>query len=100
MTVKYSPRSLYYRTPQTDFALSYLVFRDIPPDNTDTYVVLSSRHTNRPTVLSYDLYSTPAYWWVFNVLNMDVIQDPIRDFVAGTVIRVPTLQRLQTIIGS
>ena len=98
-TTKYSTKSLYYKTPQTNFALSYYVFRDIPPDDSDTYIVLAQRHTNKPTVLSYDLYGTPAYWWIFNVSNMDVIQDPMRDFIEGTVIRVPTLQRLQSVIG-
>jgi hypothetical protein len=100
MTItKYSSKSLYYKTPQNNFALGYYVFRDIPEDDTDTFVILAQRHTNKPTVLSYDLYGTPAYWWIFNVLNMDTIQDPLRDFVEGTVIRVPTLTRVQSLIG-
>ena len=99
MTVKYSQKSLWYATPQNNFSLGYYVFRDIPPDTTDTFVRLATRHTNKPTVLSYDLYSTPAYWWIFNVMNMDVIQDPLRDFIPGLVVRVPTLARLQKLIG-
>jgi hypothetical protein len=99
MPVKYSQRSLYYATPQTSFALSYYVQRNIIPDSTDTLVQLSQRHTNKPTVLSYDLYGTPAYWWIFNILNPDVIKDPIRDFKQGVIIRVPTQSRLQTLIG-
>jgi|SRR5882672_5204764 len=99
MTVKYSHRSLYYATSQNSFALSYFVPRPIPLDDTDQWIKLSKRHQNKPTALSYDLFGTPAYWWIFNVLNPDVIKDPIRDFKEGVILRVPTLQRLQQIIG-
>ena len=99
MTVTYSNKSIYFATPQTNFALSYWVPRPIPTDNSDSYVKIESRHNFKPTAMSYDLYGTPAYWWTFNTLNMDVIQDPVRDFTTGTVIRVATLQRLQKLIG-
>lgn len=99
MPVKYTQRSLYYSTPQNSFALGYYVARPIALDNTDQWIKLAKRHTNKPTVLSYDLYGTPAYWWIFNILNPDVIKDPIRDFQEDVVIRVPTLQRLQQVIG-
>jgi hypothetical protein len=99
MPIKYSQKSLYYSTPQNSFALGYYVPRPIPPDNSDTWIKLAKRHINKPTVLSYDLYGTPAYWWIFNVLNPDVIKDPIRDFQEGVIIKVPTLQRLQQVIG-
>jgi hypothetical protein len=99
MPIKYSNRSLYYSTPQNSWALSYYVPRPIALDNSDQWVKLSSRHINKPTVLSYDLYGTPAYWWIFNIMNPDVIVDPIRDFQEGVVLRVPTLGRLQQVIG-
>lgn len=97
--IKYSPRSIYYSTPQTSWALSYYVPRPIPLDSTDTWIVLSERHKNRLTLLSYDLYKNPAYWWTFLTLNPDVITDPIRDAQPGLVIRTASLQRLQSIIG-
>lgn len=99
MTVKYSKKSLYYSTPQTSWALSYYVPRPIPLDLTDTWIKLSTRHTYRATTLSYDLYGTPAYWWIFAVMNPDVIKDSVRDFQEGVVLRVPTLIRLQQVIG-
>ena len=99
MAVKYSKRSLYYSTPQNSWALSYYVPRLIPLDASDTWVVLSKRHTHKAPALSYDLFGTPAYWWVFAVMNPDVIKDSVRDFQEGVVIRVPTLQRLQQHIG-
>ena len=99
MTVVYSPKSIYALTPQNNFALDIWVPRIIPPDSSDSYVTIADRHLHRPTFLSYDLYATPAYWWTFNILNMDVIQDPVRDFLSGLVIRVATIQRLQKIVG-
>ena len=99
MTVSYSKRSLYYSTPQTSWALGYYVPRPIPLDTTDTWVQLSPRHQYRLTALSYDLYGTPAYWWIFAVMNPDVIKDSVRDAQPGVVIRVPTLARLQQVIG-
>jgi hypothetical protein len=99
MTVKYSNRSLWFSTPQNSWALGYYVPREIPLDATDTFITLSKRHTNKPTLASYDIWGTPAYWWIFSVMNPDVIKDPIRDFKEGVVLRVPTLQRLQSIIG-
>ena len=99
MSVSYSSKSIYYKTPQNDFSLQYYVHRDIPQDSTDRYVMLDERHQFKPTVLSYDLYGDPAYWWTFSILNMDQIKDPIRDFQTGTKLRVATLDRLKKVIG-
>ena len=99
MTTVYSKKSIFYSTPQNNFALGYYVHRKLQPDKSDTYVILSSRHAGKPTLLSYDLYATPAYWWIFNVLNMDVIKDPLRDFKESVVLRVPNLTGLQQLIG-
>ena len=49
----------------------------------------------KPDKLSYDLYNTPVYYWVFMVRNIDLIRDPIWDLKSGMVIMVPTLARLQ-----
>lgn len=99
MTITYSSKSIYYKTPQNDFSLQYYVHRDIPKDTSDRFVVLEGRHENKPTVLSYDLYGTSAYWWTFTILNMDTIQDPIRDFMSGMTIRIATLDRLKKTVG-
>lgn len=95
----YSSKSLYYKTPQTSWSLSHYVHREIPLDDSDVYILIEDRHKYKPTGLSFDLYGTPAYWWVFNVLNMDIIQDPISDFIPGKIIRTPTLNRLKKLIG-
>lgn len=93
---KYSAGSPYAATPQGSWYLENLVLREIKPDPTDKIIVVSNLYNQRPYNLSYDLYGTKDYWWVFMTLNMDQIRDPIFDFVAGITIRVPTKERLMS----
>lgn len=91
---RYSGGSPYAATPQTSWYLDTLVLRDIQPDPTDKPYTIEARHHYRPYNLSYELYGSKDYWWVFMVLNMDLIRDPIYDFKTDLVIRVPTKERL------
>jgi hypothetical protein len=50
-------------------------------------------------LLAYDLYGTPNLWWVFMQRNLDVIQDPILDFVPGTQIYLCKNNELTTALG-
>jgi hypothetical protein len=93
---RYSSGSPYAATPQGSWYLDNLVLRDIKPDATDTVMALATKYEFRPYNLSYDLYGTKDYWWVFHILNMDVIRDPIYDFKAGIIIRIPTKDRLMS----
>lgn len=98
--ITYPSTSPYFTTGQTSWYTGPISWRDIPPDATDLYIEkLDKKYENRPDRLSYDLYNTPAYWWVFMVRNMDVIRDPIWDMNAGISIYVPSATYLQTLIG-
>jgi hypothetical protein len=97
--IDYQNSSPYADTQQTSWFLSNMTYRDIPRDGTDTLKVLESRYNNRPDLLSYDLYGTPNYWWVFMIVNPDRIKDPIYDFKTGTVVFCPTASRLTQILG-
>ena len=95
--VKYSSTSVYGTTSQVSNILQYLDFWNppsVPVSVNDQVVVLNSRYNNRPDLLSYDLYKTTAYWWVFMMRNPDVIKDPIWDFVTGIQIYAPVLSDL------
>ena len=92
--VKYSGASPYAQTPQNSWFLDNLVLRELKSDPTDTAMVIPTEYDQRPYNLSYELYGTKDYWWVFMVLNMDKIRDPIYDFKAGISIRVPSKTRL------
>ena len=98
--VDYKPSSPYYETNQTSWYLSNYQPREIPRDGTDALKVLETKYENRPDLLSYDLYGTPNFWWVFMVVNPDQIKDPIYDFKAGLAIYTPSATRLTNVTGA
>ena len=90
--VTYDNRSPYVSTPQVSKYVNYLDFwtpKAIPAASTDIMISLDPKYANRPDLLSYDLYKTPQFWWVFAVRNPDVIVDPIYDFKPGIIIYAP-----------
>jgi hypothetical protein len=97
--LEYRERSPYAKTPQTNWYLDRLRFRDIPPDGTDRAITVQARYTERPDLLSYDLYGTTDFWWIFAVRNMNVIEDPIFDLQSGIEIFVPTRDRVRELLG-
>jgi len=96
---QYSSASPYFETPQTYWYMLPINLREIPPDTSDTLITLSSKYHNRPDLLSYDLYNTPSYWWIFMVRNMDLIRDPLWDFNSGMSVWVPSASRLHQLLG-
>lgn len=91
-SVSYSPISPYATTQQVNIYLEYLDFwqgRAIAPRDADQIVTLGAKYVNRPDLLSYDLYGTAGYWWVFALRNPDLIKDPIYDMKAGLTLYVP-----------
>jgi hypothetical protein len=97
--VVYRPSSPYANTPQTSWYLDTYEPREIPRDGTDTLRVLATRYELRPDLLSYDLYGTPNFWWIFMILNPNEIKDPIYDFKVGLRIYTPTMNRLTNLLG-
>ena len=79
--------------------LDFYVKRSIPPQNDDILYEIQPQYTYRPDLLAFDLYGTPKFWWVFAVRNMEVIKDPIFDFVPGNQIFLPKKSTLTTVIG-
>lgn len=98
--IVYAANSPYSATPQTSQFIGTLVFRPIPADGGDQPFTLQMRHQYRPDRLSYDLYGTPAYWWVFCERNPFLRRDPIWDFINGLTIMVPSGSYLQSLLGS
>lgn len=97
--VSYRSSSQYAATPQSSWFLANYVDRNIPSDGTDQLITLGTKYYLRPDLLSYDLYSNTDFWWVFTVLNPDVIIDPIYDMLPGISIYVPTRERLSSLLG-
>jgi len=49
--------------------------------------------------LAFDLYGDATLWWVFIQRNLDVLQDPVFDFVAGKKIYIPKNASLRSVLG-
>lgn len=73
--------------------------RVIPAQADDILYTIQPQYTYRPDLLSADLYGTPKLWWVFAMRNMDILKDPVFDFVAGNEIYLPKKSLLSTVIG-
>jgi hypothetical protein len=79
--------------------LDFYVKRPIPPQTDDILYDIQPQYTYRPDLLAFDLYGSSKLWWVFAVRNIEVIKDPIFDFVAGNQIYLPKKSTLTTVIG-
>jgi len=79
--------------------LGNLVIRPVSAESDDYLYTIETQYTYRPDLLAYDLYQDPKLWWVFIQRNMDVLQDPVFDFVAGTEIYIPKGNSLKQILG-
>lgn len=97
--IKYPANSPYNQTPQLSWRIDRFVFRPVPPNDGDTPYTLLSRHNHRPDRLAYELYGSPAYWWIFSARNPFLRKDPVWDFVTGLEIMVPTLSYLGQVLG-
>ena len=95
MRVNYLKSSPYYQTPQTSTYLDIWNPPALGSNITDGIIVISDKYTHRPDLLSQDLYGTPRLWWVFAMINPDVIKDPIYDLVSGLELRFPDKNQLQ-----
>jgi len=99
MSVKYSNTSPWYNTPVTNNYLDVLTIRPVSAEVDDILYTIDSKFAYRPDLLAYALYGTPSLWWVFMQRNLDVIQDPILDFVPGKQIYLSKNSSLTTALG-
>ena len=63
-------------------------------DPLDEIYEIPQEYNQRPDLASYKLYGTSKYWWIFAKRNPDTIEDPIRDFTAGTKIAIPSKNQI------
>jgi len=81
--------SQYLSTPVKNWYLDLWVPRSVPKNDFDKIAVIPPEYDQRPDLMSFNEYGTPRLWWVFAIINPDLIQDPINDFVAGLEIYIP-----------
>jgi len=96
----YNSNSPWYNTEITREYLGILSIRPVSAELDDYLYTLESQYAYRPDLLSYDLYGTPDLWWVFMQRNLDIIQDPIFDFVPGVQFYIPKSNSLMKVLGN
>ena len=99
MAASYLNTSPWYNTAIKNNYLDILTIRPVSADIDDFLYAIEPQYAYRPDLLAYDLYGTPQLWWVFMQRNLDVLQDPILDFVPGTQIYLCKNNSLTTALG-
>jgi alpha-L-fucosidase len=88
------------KTPIVDNYLDIYEPRPIAAAQDDFLYVIEPQYNYRPDLLAFDIYGSDRLWWVFTRRNMDILNDPIFDFVAGVVIYLPKKSSLLTVLGN
>lgn len=99
MAALYTNTSPWFATEITQDYLDILAIRAVSAEPDDFLYTIESQYEYRPDLLAFDLYGEVSLWWVFTQRNMDALQDPIFDFVAGKKIYVPKNSSLRTVLG-
>lgn len=79
--------------------LSILTIRPVPAYSDDPIYTIEPQYNHRPDLLAYDMYGDHRLWWIFAQRNLDAIEDPIYDIVAGTQIYLPDKERVLRALG-
>jgi hypothetical protein len=95
----YNNKSPYFTTKTVGNHLDVLNIRAVSANPDDYLYTIQPQYTYRPDLLAHDLYGDARLWWVFIQRNLDILQDPILDFVPGTKIYVCKLSELSTALG-
>jgi hypothetical protein len=99
-SAEYKKTSPYYNTGLLDNKfLDILSYRTIPAEADDILTQIGATYQYRPDLLSFDLYGTVDYWWVFIIRNRDLIIDPVWDFKAEKKIYIPKLETIRQSLG-
>ena len=99
--VEYKKSSPYFKTGLIDNKfLDILSYRTIPAQADDLLTQIGPTYQYRPDLMSFDLYGTVDYWWVFTIRNRDLIIDPVWDFTADKKIYIPKLETIRQSLGT
>jgi hypothetical protein len=99
MAANYTNLSPWYLTRVLSDQLDILTIRPVSAEDDDFLYTIESQYAYRPDLLAYDLYGSQNLWWVFLQRNLDVIEDPVFDFVPGVQIYIPKKSSLMKVLG-
>lgn len=94
MALEYSQYSPYAKATQTWY-LGYNLPSVLSPADSDITYVIPSQYNEQPWRLAKELYGNERLYYIFSLLNPDILVDPIYDFTSGLTIVIPSLQRVQ-----
>ena len=95
----YSNTSPWYNTQVVENHLDLLSIRPVSAEPDDFLYTIEAQYAYRPDLLAFDLYGEASLWWVFIQRNLDVLEDPIFDFVPGKKIYIPKNSSLRQVLG-
>lgn len=96
---QYDSTSAYFTTGYDQFYLDVMVNRPIPKLADDLEFEINELYQYRPDMLAFDLYESATLWWVFYQRNPNTLQAPPLDFKSGTVIYIPKITTLRSVLG-
>lgn len=98
MASEYSRYSPYFGVKQTWYLDRY-VPKNMKPMDDDEIMVIPNKYHHQPWRLAKEKYGNERLYYIFSVLNKDILKDPVYDFNAGLTIRVPSVTRVQKYMG-
>ncbi len=99
MSANYGPTSPYFSTGYSQFFLDTMANRPIPKSTDDLLFTINLTFQYRPDLLAFDLYGDAGLWWVFYQRNPNTLQAPPMDFEAGSIIYLPRIDTLKSVLG-
>jgi hypothetical protein len=99
MAATYINTSPWYLTQFNQDYLDILRIRPVSAESDDYELTIPPQYANRPDLLAFDLYGDAALWWVFIQRNLDVLEDPVFDFIPGKKIYIPKPASLKSALG-
>ncbi len=63
----------------------------------DEYWTIEPKYHQRPDKLAHELYGSESLYYVFLLANIDLMDDPVFDFIEGMEIRVPSVNNVRRI---
>lgn len=95
----YDSTSPYFTTGYSQFFLDVMTNRPIPKENDDIMFRINQTYQYRPDLLAFDLYDNAGLWWVFYQRNPNTLTKPPLDFKSDTMIYIPKITTLRSVLG-
>lgn len=96
---QYSTFSPYSKVKQTWY-LGYYSPRGLLPADSDTMYTIETKYNEQPWRLAKERFGNERLYYIFALLNPNIIEDPVYDFKAGVTIRIPTMKRIKEYLDS